>query len=79
MAQPKNKLSRHVAVVRIIFGLIWAVDALFKWTPTFRNSFSDLIKSPADGQPVWLHGWFSFWSHFLTSQPHLFAYMIAIV
>jgi thiosulfate dehydrogenase [quinone] large subunit len=71
-------LSKHVAILRIIFGLIWGIDAAFKWEPAFRSGFLDQIRGAADGQPNWLHGWFHFWAQFLSHNPHLFAVLVAI-
>ena len=71
-------LSKHVAVLRIVFGLMWGIDATFKWQVTFKTGFIDQIKSAADGQPNWLHGWFNFWIHFLSHNPHLFAMMVTL-
>ncbi len=72
-------LSRHVAILRIIFGLVWAINAVFKWQPAFKSGFLDQIKSAADGQPQWLHGWFSFWVHLLSHNPHVFAIMVTVI
>jgi uncharacterized membrane protein YphA (DoxX/SURF4 family) len=72
-------LAKHVAVLRIIFGLMWAINASFKWQPAFRDGFLDQIKSAGDGQPSWLHGWFNFWAQALSHNPHLFAIIITIV
>ena len=81
MAKEKssNCLSRHVAALRIIFGLMWAINAAFKWQSAFKNGFLDQIKAAADGQPSWLHGWFHFWIQFLSHNPHLFAGMISVI
>lgn len=79
MAVNTVKLSRHVATLRIIFGLMWLIDAIFKWQPTFRSGFLDNITSAAQGQPSWLNSWFHFWSTFLGHNPHLFAILTAIV
>ena len=79
MATSSAKLSRHVATLRIIFGLMWAVDAVFKWQPAFRDGFLDQIKSAGQGQPSWLNSWFHFWSSFLGHNPHLFAVLTAII
>lgn len=79
MATNPVKLSRHVAILRIIFGLIWAIDAGFKWRPVFRQGFLDTINSAAQGQPGWLHGWFHFWGSFIGHNPHLFATLTAII
>jgi thiosulfate dehydrogenase [quinone] large subunit len=74
-----STLAKHVAIFRILFGLIWAIDASFKWLPAFRNGFLDQINTAAQGQPSWLNFWFNFWTHFLSHNPHLFAVMIAVV
>ena len=77
--KPTVRLSRHVAILRIIFGLIWAIDVAFKWQPAFKSGFLDQIKSAADGQPHWLHGWFNFWIHLISHNPQLFAVLVMII
>ena len=72
-------LSKHVAVLRIVFGLIWAIDASFKWQSAFRSGFLGQIQSAASGQPNWLHGWFNFWITLLSHNPQAFAWVVAIV
>jgi uncharacterized membrane protein YphA (DoxX/SURF4 family) len=72
-------LSKHVASLRIIFGLMWLINAAFKWQPAFRDGFIDQIKSAGDGQPAWLHGWFNFWTQLLSHNPHVFAALVAVV
>lgn len=72
-------LSRHVATLRIVFGVMWAIDATFKWLPAFRNGFMDQITSAAQGQPSWLNPWFNFWTHSLGHNPQLFAVLTAII
>ncbi len=29
-----------IGVLRIVFGLVWAIDAWFKWQPDFINNFN---------------------------------------
>src|SRR5579864_2921994 len=78
MAVKTKTLSRHVATLRIAFGIIWAIDAVFKWRPSFENGFIDQINSAAQShQASWLNPWFNFWTHFLSHNPHLFAMLIA--
>lgn len=72
------KLSRHVATLRIIFGLMWLIDAYFKWQPAFLNGFLDQIQSASQGQPSWLSPWFNFWMTSLGHSPHVFATLTAI-
>ncbi len=80
MASTKSpvQLSKHVAILRIAFGLMFAVNAMFKWLPDFKNSFLDQIKAAADGQPTWLHSWFNFWIQLFSHNPHLFAVLVTL-
>lgn len=80
MPKSKNlKLSRQVALLRIIFGVIWGVDAALKWQPAFLRGFVHDIMMAAAGQPTWLGWWFSFWMHPLMSHPYLFAVLTAVI
>lgn len=72
------KLARHVAVLRIAFGFMWAVDASFKWRSAFKDSFLSQIQSAGQGQVSWLHGWFNFWATLMGHNPTLFAYLVAV-
>ncbi|MGZ4273110.1 MAG: hypothetical protein ACXVRP_05030 [Solirubrobacteraceae bacterium] len=60
-------------VVRILFGVIWAIDAFLKWLPGYRHSYIDQLKTAAQGQPSWLHGWFHFWINLQSGAPSVFA------
>jgi thiosulfate dehydrogenase (quinone) large subunit len=70
---------RRVALLRIAFGVIWAIDAGFKWRPSFVDGFRDDIRAAADGQPGWILWWFRFWRRVLDSDPRAFAYATAVV
>jgi thiosulfate dehydrogenase (quinone) large subunit len=59
--------------VRLLFGVIWAIDATLKWLPGYRHTYISNLKSAAQGQPSWLHGWFHFWINLQTGAPSLFA------
>jgi uncharacterized membrane protein YphA (DoxX/SURF4 family) len=48
-------------VLRVTFGVIWAIDATLKWLPGFRDSYMSTIMGIRDGQPGWLRWWFDFW------------------
>ena len=39
---------------RLLFGLLWAFDAILKWVPYFLTHFLDQLTSVLPGQPVWL-------------------------
>jgi len=79
MSVNSSTLAKHVAVFRIGFGIIWAIDAAFKWLPSFRNGFLDQITTAAQGQPSWLNSWFNFWVHLLGHNPQLFAVSVALI
>lgn len=72
-------LSKHVAILRIAFGIMWAIDASFKWQPAFKAGFMGQIKAAADGQPLWLHSWFNFWINLLSRNLTFFAYSITVI
>ncbi|HVQ44316.1 MAG TPA: hypothetical protein VMT30_05115 [Candidatus Saccharimonadia bacterium] len=80
MTQPiQNRLATHVAILRLAFGAIWAVNAALKWMPSFASSFLDSVNGGAQGQPAWLGPWFHFWSQVLGSQPQAFASLVAVL
>ena len=64
-------------VLRISFGIIWAIDAGLKWAPGFRAGYMDTIMGARDGQPGWLRWWFDFWINLQHPQAAFFAYLVA--
>jgi hypothetical protein len=66
-------------IVRIIFGIFWAVDGALKFAPGFVDSFSTVIKDAASGQPSWLTGWFSSWASITSSNPSFYVYSIGLI
>ena len=58
--------------MRILFGVIWAINAFLKWLPGYRHTYIDASNRP-HGQPSWLHGWFHFWINLQSGAPTLFA------
>lgn len=71
--------ARFGSAVRIGFGLIWLVDAYFKWQPSFLTGLLGVVRDGAAGQPAWLEPWFSLVHAILVVQPTLWAYLIALV
>jgi nitrite reductase (NO-forming) len=69
-----RNLSSLKTVVRIIFGVFWAIDGALKFYPGFVNTFPNLIKDAALGQPSWLAGWFSFWASTTSMNPAFYVY-----
>ena len=66
-------------IVRIIFGIFWAIDGALKFAPGFVDSFSTVIKDAASGQPSWLAGWFSFWASITSSNPSFYVLSIGLI
>lgn len=70
--------AKGMAVLRIIFGMVWAVDAYFKWLPGFFGQFVDYLQGAAKDQPVWVKAWIDFWVNWVKVDPHVFAHVVAI-
>lgn len=81
---PSGPLLRRLhgaAAVRIAFGLVWAVDASFKWLPGFihgKTLDDELGAAKAVHTPV-LHQWISLWHSVAQSHPGTFAVGTALV
>jgi nitrite reductase (NO-forming) len=65
--------------VRIVFGVIFAIDAFFKWRVGFHQTFVEIVKKAGEGQPSWLHWWFKFWLETVSPHHHVWAYSIAAI
>src|SRR6266700_3293989 len=69
---------KGMGILRIVFGLIWAVDAWFKWQPDFIHNFTSYLNGSLDGQPATVQAWINFWINIVKVDPHFFAYLVAI-
>jgi nitrite reductase (NO-forming) len=69
---------KGMALLRIAFGLVWTIDAWFKWQPDFINSFTSYLTGSLDGQPVWVQAWITFWITIIKVDPHVFAHLVAL-
>jgi len=74
----KFRRSRAIAFTRISFGLLWAINAYFKWQPAFANNFLAYFKETYDSQPALIQSWLNFWINLVNGAPHLFARLIAL-
>jgi len=63
-----------VSTIRILFGVIWSVDAIFKWQPTFQKGYLDILVNTAKDQPMFLKPWFDMWVRLVSSQTQFFIY-----
>jgi nitrite reductase (NO-forming) len=64
--------------VPILFGLIWAIDAWFKWQPEFQHNFMQILKGGAAGQPSWLGSFYQLWQTVLAPYAHALALATAV-
>jgi thiosulfate dehydrogenase (quinone) large subunit len=69
---------KGIALLRIAFGVIWGVDAWFKWQPAFLDNLTSYITGALDGQPPQIRAWIHFWHHVIGVDPRLFGYLTAI-
>lgn len=74
-----RNVDKLKTLMRLIFGVVWGIDAAFKLQPGFVASFSDIITGAKYGQPDWLQGWFSFWASTTLANPAFFVYSIAFL
>jgi nitrite reductase (NO-forming) len=70
--------TKKFALIRIAFGVVWAVDAFFKWQPDFFTNFISYLTSGAEGQPAIVQGWINLWVNMMGVNPHLFAIFVAL-
>ena len=67
------------SAVRITFGIIWLIDAIFKWQPGFHDDYLGFLQDASKGQPDWLSGWFNFWINLVSPRVGFFAYTTAVL
>ena len=73
--------AHGAAIVRILFGLLWGIDALFKWMPGFVHgqTLHDELGGAADVQVPIEHQWLQLWNTVGLASPSLFAHTIAVI
>jgi nitrite reductase (NO-forming) len=67
-----------IGLVRILFGVVWGIDAWFKWQPDFVQNFTSYLTGAQDGQPLPIHHWIGFWINTVGVDPTFFAYATAV-
>lgn len=70
--------TKKFAVLRIAFGIIWAIDAFFKWQPDFFINLTSYLAGGAEGQPLLVQKWIHLWISVVGVNPHLFAVLVAL-
>ncbi|HEY5222466.1 MAG TPA: hypothetical protein VIJ18_05375 [Microbacteriaceae bacterium] len=70
---------RVLAMLRIAFGLVWAVDAWLKWLPSFaKHTLMGKLLAAGEGQPAPVHAWIDGWTHLIATAPRVFAVLLAL-
>jgi thiosulfate dehydrogenase [quinone] large subunit len=81
-ARGLNQVARikrsPATALRMLFGVVWLVDAFFKWQPGFRDSFSGVLRGMVTSQPGIIRPWFQFWALLATHTGQLLPDMTAI-
>ncbi len=73
-----NYRKSGVSIVRILFGVVWAIDAYFKWQPSFLSDFTGYLADALAGQPGPVQNWLSFWIDIVKVDPSFFAHVVAL-
>jgi thiosulfate dehydrogenase [quinone] large subunit len=71
---------RAAAVVRIFFGLLWAIDAWLKWLPGFIHgqTLTHELNPAAVSTPI-VHSWVQLWHDVAGVNPGAFALGTAVI
>jgi nitrite reductase (NO-forming) len=77
--QAQQDTAKGLAVVRIAFGVVWLVDAVFKFEPAFYHGILGVVKAADAGEPNWLNPWFHAWYSLIGSAAGLFAVAIIVI
>lgn len=70
--------DKSFALLRIVFGFVWLIDAYFKWTPAFINNFTSYLTAGAQGQPALVQAWINLWVQGVSIDPYFFAIVVAL-
>ncbi len=69
---------RMIGLLRIAFGLVWLIDAQFKWRPAFVDHLASYLSGALPGQPVAIQTWIHLWIDVVNVNPVAFAYLVAL-
>ena len=71
--------AKAIALLRIAFGVIWAVDAALKWLPSFApRTMMDELEEASAGQPAPVQAWIGAWMRLLEFNPDVFGMLLAL-
>lgn len=78
MVRLREWRAQGIGTMRIVFGLVWAIDAGFKWRPSFTHDFVTYLTGGQAGQPALVRGWISLWIDVINVDPTFYAYVVRI-
>jgi len=78
LAPGTRPAGRAIGMLRIAFGVVWAIDAAFKWQPAFVHGFTGYLSSAKNGQPQLVKNWIGAWVTIVKADPSLFARALAV-
>ena len=70
--------SVGIGSLRIAFGVVWAIDAWFKWQPAFVDNFTAYLAGARQDQPAWVQSWIGLWVNVVNVDPVGFARLVAL-
>jgi thiosulfate dehydrogenase (quinone) large subunit len=73
-----TRAVRRYWIIRLLFGVIWGIDATLKWLPGFRDQYLSMIQAAGQGQPSWLAPFFHVMTDAVRPAPGLFAILTAL-
>jgi hypothetical protein len=72
--------DRLYAAGRILFGLLWAFDAFWKWQPHFLGHAASYLVQAQQGQPAWIVNYIQFFINIIhIVGPVVFALFAAVI
>lgn len=76
--KPLYAPAMHTA--RVLFGLLWAFDAFWKWQPYFLNNAVIYLQQSLPGEPTWIAAYITFFIVVIKAVgPLVFGYCAAIM
>lgn len=77
MGRMRLREDHSFALLRIVFGFVWLIDAYFKWSPAFINNLTSYLTNGAQGQPSLVQAWIHLWIQGVNVDPYFFALVVA--
>jgi thiosulfate dehydrogenase [quinone] large subunit len=70
--------EKSMGILRIAFGLVWAIDAWYKWQPSFLKNTPQYFSRHLSGQLPPTRAWMLLWITIINVNPHAFGYLAAL-